>query len=272
MPAPWQPQHTPPNSSNRVPAAILAIQRLAGDAVAQARRETSPPTAATSPGVQNAPFSLGHCTGSLNPSACKMHLSNRGDAFADRNRHWNPSVCNTTAEMGDCPPFQLRIPFRSPMRSKSQFLYTSPASHGTRKIPCLERGGVQDPLRRPTDRGICRFPAARALILRWPCPNPPPDTGGVLHSGTGASRPGEQARAHVIHGPNHQNCNTIRAINPTRSREKLSHRTPLPKHRKPSDSTLEMASIALCNAFHFSLQPSHCENRLGAIALYRFPL
>ena len=101
-----------------------------------------------------------------------MHLSNRGDASADRNRHWNPGVCKTTAEMGDCPPFQLRIPLRSPMRSKSQSLYTSPASHRVRKIPRLEGGVRKTPLRRPTNRGICRFPATRALILRWPCPRP----------------------------------------------------------------------------------------------------
>jgi len=74
-----------------------------------------------------------------------MHLSNRGDASADRNWHWNPGVRKTPAEMGDFPPFQLRIPCRSPMQSKSQFLYTSPASQRIRKIPRLERGGAQDP-------------------------------------------------------------------------------------------------------------------------------
>ena len=150
---------------------------------------------------------------------------------------------------------------------------TRPQRHSGQGKSHASKGRVcKTPLRRPTDRGIHRFPATRALILRWPCFRPPPDTGGVAHSGTGASGPREQAWARVIHALNHQNCNTIGSIIPTRSREELRHRTHPPKDRKPPDSALEMASIALCNAFHFSLQPTHCENGPGAIALCRFPL
>ena len=79
------------------------------------------------------------------PRGTTLHLSNRADAPPDRNQPWTKSVYRNGAELGGFPPFQLRIPSRPPMQSKSRFLYTSLASGRTLKIPRLERGGLRTP-------------------------------------------------------------------------------------------------------------------------------
>ena len=137
-------------------------------------------------------------------TARAMHLSNRGDASGHRNRHWNPGVRKTPAEMGDCPPFQLRIPCRSPMQSKSQFLYTSPASQRSGKIPCLERGGAQDPPQASYLRGYRPRPAARGMGYTPTLPRPPPDTGAVRFPNTEHHAQGSRPRHPSLTPSKHQ--------------------------------------------------------------------
>ena len=93
-----------------VPTAVAfqSIQCAVPDSAAALT--TSPPASPTSPGVQNAPFSLGPCTGGPDPPAREMYFSNRGDASDYRNWHWNPGVRKTTAEMGDFPHFSYESP------------------------------------------------------------------------------------------------------------------------------------------------------------------
>ena len=120
------------------------------------------------------------------PRGATLHLSNRADAPPDRNQPWTKSVYRNGAELGGFPPFQLRIPSRPPMQSKSRFLYTSLASGRTLKIPRLERGGLRTPpfevikpgiftTVRPRYRRRCGpGPAGEASSVTGLCRLPPP--------------------------------------------------------------------------------------------------
>ncbi len=156
------------------------------------------------------------------------------------------------------------------MPSKSRFLYTSPTSRRHRKIPRPERGGTQDPPGVLSPVTFAGPPPPGARTLRWPCQRQ--RVWALSPSATprpALFRPGGQARAHVIHAPEYRTCNTIGAINPTRSHEKLRLRTRPPRPRNPPDSALEMALPALRDALRISLQPTHCERRPGVIAIRR---
>ena len=162
------------------------------------------------------------------------------------------------------------------------FSYESPAVHRCGPSPnsCTRpqrrrghgksrasKGGVcKTPLRRPISGDTRPRPAPRSTDT--PSALPPPTARHrrrppLRDRRTTPRRAGPGTRHSRPKPPKLQynRCNK-----PDTERQQTRCRDPPLEPRICPDSALEMASIALCNAFRFSLQPTHCENVPGAIA------
>lgn len=163
------------------------------------------------------------------------------------------------------------------------FSYESPPVHRCSQSPnsCTrpQRRGGHGKSR--ASKGVVRKTPLRRLISGDT--RPPPATRGMgTHTGLAAAHrqtttaPATPNRRITPKGagpgtrhsrPNPPKLQYNRCNKPDTERQQTRCRDPPLEPRICPDSALAMASIAPCNAFCFSLQPTHCENVPGAVAV-----